>query len=515
MIDPDTTLDSPDGGSTLTPSQFAAWLDDPTSIRTVLVEAVASVSGVDTTFYLSTLPFVSRATDVPANQPYRAVLIASDIQTTEQLSIDGSASMTVGDIGISNDDGAFDSWLTYVWTNRPITVLLGDVRWPRANFVPVLTGVTADIGTKSRTSVNLKIRDKLERLNVAITEHLLGGTGSSQGSTVPLAFGELVNITPLLIDQTTWQYQVHDGQINGLIEVRDNGVPIANDSIGWAALTINSTLGTFRLSSPPAGTITCSLQGDATGGVYAGTVASIVKRIVKSYGVPGNQFTDSEIDLTNFNAFDAAHPQPVGVSVTGTTNTLSVVQQVTNALKAQLTTSRAGLLQLQQIDFTGLEATFSIKPQHMVEHSLYPAARELVQASVLLTFCPNQTVQTGLQTSLPAEALALMGTPYQKATAVDVSTKTLYKLTAEPTQEDTVLVRRTDASAEAQRRLNLRKVPRTTYQFDGFASLMQLTLGQVVTLAHPRYNLAGGVVGIVVSMTTNWAAGRTTVGVMV
>lgn len=498
----------------MTNAQYLAWLNDPTAIRMVLVEAVANVAGVDTTFYLSTLPYASRATDTPASQPYKAALVAADIQTAEQLSLSGNATMTIGDIGVTNADGAFDSWLTYVWTNRPVTILFGDARWPRSDFQVVFNGVSSDIGNKSRDSVNLKIRDRTERLNVAISEHLLGGTTANQGTMVPLAFGEVINVSPLLIDPTNLQYQVHDGVFGGLIEVRDNGVPIANDSIGWGAVTVDLAHGTFRLTSPPAGAITVSFQGDANGG-YVNTVAGIVKRIVKNYGYAGNRFLDSDIDQANFTAFDQNHPQPVGRSVTGSTNCIAVIQQITNSLQAQMTTSRAGLLQLQQIDFANLTPTFDIHPQHMVFHSLTPVAREPVSGSVLLSFCQNQTQQAGLQTSLPAEALSLMGTPFLTSTAVDVSTKTLYKLTSEPTQEDTDLLRRTDSDAEALRRLNIRKVPRTTYQFDAFAPLFQLTLGQAVRLYHPRYNLVGGPTGIVVSMTTNWAAGRTTIGVMV
>lgn len=499
----------------MTNAQYIAWLNDPTAIRNVLVEAVANVAGIDTTFYLSVLPFASGPADTPANQPYRAVLVRDDIQTTEQLSLTGNATMTIGDIGISNADGAFDSWLNYVWTNRKIAILHGDVRWPRSDYQPVHVGVTADIGCKSRSSINLKVRDNMERLNAAISEHLLGGATANQGSTVPLAFGELVNVSPLLIDPTNLQYQVHDGAFNGLIEVRDNGVPIANDHIGWSAVTVDLAHGTFKLASPPAGSITVSLQGDTGGGSYVSTVAQIVQRIATGYGYAGNRFQLSEIDTANFSAFDAAHPQPVGIPVSGSTNAISVIQQVTAAIGAQLITSRAGLLQLKQLDFQGLTPTFDIHPQHMVAMNITPQPREPVSASVWLTFCPNQTQQSGLQTSLPAEALSLMGMQKLDSTAIDAATKALYKLTAEPTAEDTILLRRVDADAEALRRLNIRKVPRTPYQFDAFAPLFQLTVGQAVRLFHPRFNLAAGATGVVVSMTTKWAAGRTTVGVMI
>lgn len=498
----------------MTPAQFNAWLDNPNAIRNVLVEATANVGGTDTTFYLSVLPYTSWASDTPSSQPYRAVLIKDDIQTDESISLGGRASMTVGEIGVDNTDGAFDTWLTYVWTNRPVKILFGDVTWARADYVTVFSGVSADIGNKSRDSVNLKIRDNLERLNAAITDHLLGGTGANQGAIVPLALGEVVNMTPLLIDPTALQYQVHDGAISGLIEIRDNGVPIANDTIGWSAVIRDLAHGTFKLVNAPAGTITVSLQGDNAGG-YTNTVAGLVKKVVKNYGAAGNRFVDSEIDLTNFSQFDSTHSQPVGVVVSSAVNTIAVIEQLAGALQAQLTTSRAGLLQLLQVDFSSLTPTFSILPKHMEEHDITPASRELVQGAVLLSFCPNQTPQSALQTSLPPEAIALMALPYLTTKAEDATTKTLYKLTVEPTQEDTVLLKRTDATAEAQRRLNIRKVPRTTYQFTGYATLFQLVLGQAVTLTHPRFNLAAGATGLVVSMSTKWAAGRTTVGVMI
>lgn len=500
----------------MTPAQYSAWLNDPTAIRNVIVEAVANVGGTDTAFYLSVLPFASGATDMPPNQAYRAVLIKEDLQTTEQLSLDGSATMTIGEVGVDNADGAFDAWLGYVWTNRKISILHGDVRWARSDYQPIFTGVSADIGNKSRSSVNLKIRDNMERLNVAVTEHLLGGTTANQGTVVPLGFGEIVNITPLLIDPTSLQYQVHDGTIRGLIEVRDNGVPIANDTLGWSAVTVDAAHGTFRLVNNPAGTVTVSFQGDAGGAAgYVSTVAGIVKRIVTGYGYVGNRFADSEIDGANFTAFDQAHTQPVGLSVAGSTNAVSALQQVTGAIGAQLTTSRAGLLQLQQLDFSNLVPTFDIQPQHMDFHSIWPAARQPVAGSVLLSYCQNQTQQSSLTTSLPAEALSLLRLPCLTSTAVDPTTKAMYKLTSEPTQEDTILLRRQDADAEAMRRLGIRRVPRTTYQFDGLALLLQLTPGQAVRLFHPRFNLAAGATGLVVSMTTSWALGRATVGVMV
>jgi len=88
-------------------------------------------------------------------------------------------------------------------------------------------------------------------------------------------------------------------------------------------------------------------------------------------------------------------------------------------------------------------------------------------------------------------------------------------LNAEPVQIDTMLLTRADADAEAQRRLDLWKVPRTTYEFDGVPELLTLELGQAVTVYSPRFGMAAGVSGIIISLAPDWNTGRVKVGFLV
>jgi hypothetical protein len=167
----------------------------------------------------------------------------------------------------------------YIWSNKPLLVYYGDPRWlctsvNLANvFLTVFNGVVDDVDSRSGSSLNLKIRDKLERLNTAVTEDKLGTVSSwgyggqqNQNSIKPLIFGEVFNISPLLVNTNFGtnlrpQYQFNNGVSEQLIEIRDNGVPIYNNTIVDSQITVDLETGKFVLYTLPRGVVTCSAQG--------------------------------------------------------------------------------------------------------------------------------------------------------------------------------------------------------------------------------------------------------------
>ena len=196
-----------------------AWLEDQTSIRCLLVEITARdiVANTEVVFYLSNIGYnTSGTTSIITYLPY----LNGSIQTTEALTIDGGLSMSFGDIEVANNNGELDAWLDsskYVWANRGIQIYLGDPRWDASSltnvhtlFEKIFDGVVADIDSSSRESINIKVRDKLDRLNYSVTDNKLGTYGSwgsagqsNQDAVRTLVFGEVNNISPLLISQLT------------------------------------------------------------------------------------------------------------------------------------------------------------------------------------------------------------------------------------------------------------------------------------------------------------------------
>lgn len=266
-----------------TKAEIIAWLKKPDSIRVLLVEvaAVRLPNGSTQNFYFSNRPFISRSTDVPANQSYTAA-ISGGITFSESVSLDGSANVGFGDIAITNTDNilAADTWLTYVWANKPVSIFIGDATWPKDDFYNIFNGLVKDIDTSDRNSVNLILVNRLEKLNVAVSETKVGGAGTNSDQLIPLTFGECFNVTPLLINPATLTYQVHTGPIEKIIEVRDNGAPLTGTSLP----TVNLTNGTFTLTASPFGTITASVQGyKKSATTYRSRVGSVIASIIVDY----------------------------------------------------------------------------------------------------------------------------------------------------------------------------------------------------------------------------------------
>ena len=489
----------------MTDAAYLAWLQSASAIRVVLIEVVVNVAGTDITRYLSTRPYVTGASDTPANTAYlpRA---ANGIQYTESISLTSDASMTQGDIELNNQDGALDSWLLDVWAARPIQAFIGDPRWVRSDFRLIFNGIVDDIHSKSRDTINIVLRDKLQRLNTPVSEVVLGGTTPNQAAVIPLTFGECHNVTPLLTNPATLEYQVHNGPVERCIEVRDNGIPVT--------ATVTASTGKFTLAASPAGAVTVSVQGDKPS-VYYNTISRLVQRIVQNYGKASDQFASGDLDASNLAAFEIAHPQPVGIYLHDRENVLSTIQTLAASIGAQVVMSRAGQLRLIQIALPPAGTPTVITEAQMVQRTLQVVDRPTVVASVQIGFCKNWTVQAGLQTAIPAQHKDLFAQEWLTSIATDATVQTKYKLNALPVQQDTLLLTRTDAATEAARKLALVKVARTVYQFEGTADLLLLELGNAVTLYNHRFGLSGGVTGMVVSLAPDWMTGHVTVGVLV
>jgi hypothetical protein len=500
-------------GMTADGSNIPLWLSDPAAIRCALIEVGALSGGVETTRYLSTVGYVTGPSETPANTAYLPIVVAAgSIQFTEQLGLDGSGGMSFGDIELYNVGGERDSWLADIWANRSVKVWIGDPRWPRADFIQVFTGVLSNPGlvSRRRDRLNLQLRDKMQRLNKPISEIKLGGTTANAEKLIPLTFGDCHNVSPLLIDPANETFQVHNGQVEAIEEVRDNGVPIA--------FTPNLTFGTFTLPHKPFGAVTASVQGDIDTGVYHNTPAQLIQRLAVSFGSLTERFTAQDVDSDQFAAFDAAHNVPVGVYLDDRANVLEVIQSLAASVGAQVVCSRDGKMQIKQVTLpvtSSMGTPVAIDAADMLENTLSVVDRPVVQAAVKLAYCKNWTLQPGLQTAIPDEHKALYAEEWLTTTASSDNAFDQYKLTFEPVQQESLLVSKTAADAEAQRRLNCWQVQRTVYGFSGKPNLFNLTLGQPVTLTHWRFGLDAGKTGIVTALTLDWLAATIKVEVLV
>ncbi|HEY0063154.1 MAG TPA: hypothetical protein VGC21_13615 [Telluria sp.] len=488
----------------ITDDQFAAWLDDSGAQRVTLFEVGCLVGGVPTTRYFSNKAYGGGSSATP----YLAIVVGG-LKMTESISLVTEASLSAGDIELLNFGGEFDSYLDDNWSNQTITAWVGDVRWPRADFRQDLFGIVSDIdGTKAADRLNLILRDKFQRLNTPVTEELMGASAPNPETLRPLLLGESHNITPKLKNAATKEYEFNSVASEDVIEVRTDGKK-------RTTITKNLAVGSFTFTDAVGpGTVTCSAQGVKPSGTYSNRIVPLIKYLVTQCGKAGARFTDSDLDLVSLAAFDAAHPQIVGLYIPDRMNVLEACHELAGSVGAQMVPTRTGLLRLIQIAFP-TSATTEIRQSAQIDGTIQLVAYSEIAGAVKIGFCRNWTQQPNLGTSLPPAHKEMFAEEWLTAYEKDDAVLAAFKLDGAPSQQNTCLQDDVEAQAEALRRLNIFKVKRKTYRFQGTPRNMMLELGQAVKLFSNRYNLAAGKVGIVTSLARDWDTFQVTVEVTI
>jgi hypothetical protein len=462
---------------------FIDWLNTQ-SQRCVLVEVGANVGGVEKTLYLSNRQWASSSTDSPASTQYLDY-ITGGVRVDRSISMEGDVSSSYGDIELDNSSGQLDEWFNYVFEGRDVSIYFGDPAWDKAQFAQVFTGVAVSIDSRKRDRLNLKIGDRLQSLNASISAPVIT-VSSGDEKQCPLVFGEVFNITPLLLDSAQLVYKVHDGQVERIIEVRDNGVPVQ--------FTPLKTAGAFQLLAQPIGTITVSVQGDAVGG-YSNTVGGVIEKIIARFAPENSNVSPASFNSTKLAQFKAAYTQPIGVFITDKTNLLALCNSLAKSVGHSLAVGADGLFYFTNfIPSPSTPSIGGIGVDDIVYQGITPTKIKSPSPKVKVGYAKNWTVQaSGLSAGIPASHLSLFADEWLTVSKTDLEAVTLYKYTVEPALVETFLLKATDAGMLALNLLQRDGKKRTTYGVNGFASFLQWELGDCLTLTHPRWGLASGV----------------------
>lgn len=473
---------------TISDATYEKWLlADRT--RCVLVEAVAYSGGSEVTRYFSNCAYVTGPAEVPANTPYDDILVADSVRFTVELAelFTGRSLPAWGDLEVMNENGERDDWLDDAWDGRALRIYLGDPTWDRADFRLILDGVAADIGSTRRDRLSLKVRDKTWMLNVAAQTTLVGGTTANKDQPKPLAYGQCFNVEPVLDDASLHRYLVHDGQVEDITDVRDNGVTVA--------YTKDLANGRFTLSAAPAGRITADVKGAKPGGSYLTTCSDIVQDLVTSH----SQLTTSDIDATNFAAFETDCPQTLGLYVRSRTNLMELLDALVTSVGGFWTFSRGGLLQLGRLEAPSGSPALSLTADDVKRDQLAIHRRDLPIATLRLGYARNWTPQAdGLAGAVSEANRALYAAEHQVSKDENAGLTTTWKLARRPDLIPTLIAGSSDAGTEVARRRALFDTPRTVYRAETFMGPYKVNAGDVVSLDHPRFGFSGGALAVVV-----------------
>lgn len=503
---------------------YQTWLENPDVVRTIIVQAeyIPKDSTTISTRYLSTHP---ATVDGIVYEP----IISNALSINESISTSYAASISYGDIEIVNAAGDYDSWLQDIWVNKAVRVYVGSIGTTAlSDYELIFSGLCDDIDSKSRTRINLKLRDKLEKLNTSLSEVLLGnyfqGQVLADDSTAyqnqyknnlkPIIFGEVHNISPLLTDSGLLEYMVNLEAVEKIIEVRDNGVPVPFTTTGT---TIAIPAGSFRLLRTPAGTITCSVQGikrtvNISGqtytSTYTNTISNAIATILKFFG---NTLNYSEIEPTSFANLGT---QGVGVYVTSRVNVLQLCQEIAKSAGLIVSVTRTGQVKLLDLSIP-TSASISITEADMLLNTLAVTEKLGVIAGIKLGYAKNWTVQNNLLTNIPQQHKDLYAKEWLEANQSDDTVRNNFSVSTEATLENTYLITAAEAEAIALKKLNLFKQQRKVISMTCTAKYLSVQVGDAVQLTASRFGLNSGVLGRVVSTKPNWLRGTTEIGVLI
>ncbi len=477
----------------ITDPQFAAWLLQSGVAHCVLFEVDVYSGGSVVTRYLSTHGFVSAPADSPAGIAYDEILLdVPHYKCAMSEQLQGFSSPAVGEIIIDNSNGVRDSWLLDAWDGRAFRLYLGDPNWPKSDYRLMVAGVVDDIFSPSSRTLGLRTKDRQYLLTKNVCTNLVAGSTVNKDQRLPICYGEVFNIEPVLIDATTFTYAVHDGQINSVVAVYENGAA--------KTFTPNLAAGTFALSSAAQGQITADVQGSKTGGTYINKTADIVQRMLTERTL----IPIGQIDSTSIANFNTVVAGSVGVYVKDSSTTvLQALDMLIIGAGGFYSFDQSGLFYLDQFKAPAGSPVVALLAEDIAQNN----SQDTI--AILKRWLPSKTVRlaykkqwlaqnSGLAASVAdaRRAELLQGYSIAKAT----NSVPQYLLADEPPVEATLFVNLTDASTEAARRAALFSTVRLLAKITCFLGPARVKLGDVVSLDVGRYGLTGGAVARVVGI---------------
>ncbi len=495
-----------------TKAEVIDWLKTVNKLPTVLLDiSNVKVAGSPATFYLSTNGFVTTSADTPSNTAYIPI-VSGGISYNSSIDSNGQITIGYGSINIYND-GSLNSWYSHVWTASRITILVGDATWPKSDFYQIFTGNIVDLAPTNPNELTFVISDKLQRLNVPISEVLVSTTDITNDQLVPITFGEVFNVTPTLVNSapSVLEYQVHLGPIEDIIEVRDNGIPVS--------ITKLLLEGKFRLNQALYGTLTCSVQGAkliTNSNSYSNSPINIVRELLENYGTNLSRFNTDEIDITTFSSYASTFQSyPVGVYLDSKENILDIINKILSSIGVYLYIDRMGKATLKRFQITGEGSSWSVTDTDILNDSLNIEDKPIIRATTKIAYCKNYTVQTTLAAGILESHIPVFKREWLYAQYTNSVSKDLYELAENIEEEETLLQTKVAASTECIRRNSMWSTNRYIYSMTCTSHLLLAEVGDSIQITSSKLGLSGGVSGVITSIDKDWVSQKTTLGVLI
>ena len=285
---------------------------------------------IDNRYYLSDAPYV---TEPPENRLYHPIIKDGGIPKISRAlqEIDGGKSIPAwGDIQLATQFYGDENLVTSNLRGASVVVKV----LTKQGTKTLLTGNIESVSGSTAGYLTLEIADPQQQFkDIKLPLNRYDAKVMSDAfplahhdKPIPLCFGKCRNITPTLIDKANLTYQVHDGQLNSIDAVYDNGVPIAFED--------NVNEGSFNLTHSPVGMVSANVTGKH------GTLPDLIKYLSTHFG----GINEQQLDLGQLPA------NTIGVHIS---QPISLDQMLTQLMKSLLGWwgfTRAGVLRTRMFE---------------------------------------------------------------------------------------------------------------------------------------------------------------------
>tara|TARA_Y100000593_G_scaffold72636_1_gene133414 strand:+ start:6375 stop:7868 length:1494 start_codon:yes stop_codon:yes gene_type:complete len=468
-------------------------VNDPFAEKRYIAEISAyNIAGTaTTTIYVSDHGLVSQSSDTPAKTLFESRIIepiAFDRSMFSKGKIGGRSRTNFGNLILNNADGGLDAMAGYAFDGRSIIIKIGSATDSYSDYTTIFTGTSDSIEFDDLT-VKVRLRDKQLLFETPVQGTLYAGSGGTEGGDdlkgkpKPLCFGKVFNISPVRVDATNAIYQVHDGQIEAIDAVYDNGVVVSASDY-----TADLTNGRFTLDSASTGQITCDIQGAKPSGSYKSTADQIIREIVTTYG----GLADSgDLDTASFTALNSANSNVVGLYLDKPAKMQDALDAIANSVGAFYGFARNGKFNVGRVEAPATSADASFTAIELIELERMPTV--IPNFRTIVNYQKNFTVQTSdkLNSSATASRRAFVEQEYRTESNTATSVQTAHP--EAPTLElNTLLTTQANALTEATRLQTLYGADRDFYKVKLKTQPFTLELNDTVQLTFARYNLTSG-----------------------
>lgn len=284
----------------------------------------------------------------------------------------GSGAIEV-DLGVLLRSGAFARVERYDWAGATATI-----QRRNGGTLQTLAVMKVDSFASSARQLSLRLAADGELFDVDVLSATYAGTGGAEGGAdiegrvKPWVFGRALNVEPVFIDQIDNVFQVNGyGPVQAISAVYERGASFGA-SVGnfadYTALVAASipegrwgtslAQGLIRLGAPPAGVITCDVDGDNGGGFLRRTGA-ILQRIASQRGL------SASVNATSLAALDTAVPRNVNISITEQTTFMDLVQRMVAPCNAVPGIAADGSLIVSRVVFGSEQFTLDVQGRQM------------------------------------------------------------------------------------------------------------------------------------------------------